>query len=1185
MNKLPNLYDVLTRIRILSFSGIVCVCVGFPLTGWPQFSSFKFENISTLNGLSQNTIVCIEQDKYGFMWFGTFNGLNRYDGYDFKVYSNDKSNPKSLSSSRITDMCSDTLCNLWILTIDEVYNRYNYETDDFDHFTLDQVPQQVIGKFKQRNEPQIFTYKNHRFRFFYNVDRIFTYTNLLTGDSTRSVINLNDPYGIRDNYLISLFIDKYHSLWVGSFSSGVYYADLQRKRFNHYIVPGGYAIENNIRSIYQDKDEKDVLWIGTRDQGVIVFNRNTKTILHHYKHDPLRTNSLVHDDIRKIYKDSKGFLWFGTKGGVDRFDPSTGRFYNILRGSGSDYRFYIFYIYEDHFGAIWIATFDGLHKYDEKTNSVIRFGEEDGVLVQNSLRFIYEDNSYNLWLGTEVGGLTMLRRKPDINNRERFESVRYMNDPSDDRSLSDNRLYSVCKDENGTMWFGTGAGLNKYNPSSGNFTVIGLKDGLPNDMILGILSDNMGHVWVSHKRGISKIDRQTSAVVNYSLRDGLQDNEFNEDAYFRNPGTGEMFFGGPKGFNGFFPDNIIENNIPPKLMITSLFINGEPVNINDTINERIILKRNLILTNEITLTNKEKSFSLVFAGLNFANPTNHKYAYMLEGFDNDWIEADAKMRRASYTNLAPGNYTFKVKACNSDGIWCEEPAVLRINVLPPFWMTWWFRLVFIILIMGMIGLIFYYRLNHLRKTNMLLENKVTQRTHELRESNEKITAQYQEIIDQNKVILQKNEEITAQAGLLEEQKSKIEKAYTELELYRENLEKLVEDRTRELLLAKEKAEESDRLKSSFLANISHEIRTPLNAIIGFSSMLGEKDVTDSDRDLYNSIIQNSSNNLLELISDILDISQIESGQLKLTYKPVLLKTVVNHINELFSVLMNRYDIDSAKNVVFKVNISNTLLETDVVTDAFRLEQVISNLVSNAIKFTHEGYIELGCTRLPNTDMLEFYVKDTGIGIKKEDQSVIFERFRKLEDDTSQTQRGTGLGLAISSQLVNLLGGTLHFRSKAGKGSTFYFTIPLTKAETPGISFRTKMQTGVIPDLSKYVILVAEDDISNFLYIEKLLKKTQARILHALNGKDVLDILQNNKKIKLILMDIKMPVMDGIESLHEIKKRNIQIPVIAQTAYAFSDEIERIKMVGFDDYITKPIVAADLYQVLTQLRTF
>lgn len=1168
-------------IRLLLLSGFVAAGAVLPRTGWSQFGGFKFENISAYNGLSQNTITSIAQDQYGFMWFGTFNGLNRYDGYDFRVYLMDRNNPRSLSSSRITDLFSDARGNLWIWTIDGI-DRYNYETDDFDHFTINQLSQQILEGFERRNRPQIFKYENHRFRFYYNQERTFTYTNLLTGDSTKDVVNLDDPYGIRDNYLISMFIDRYHSLWVGSFSSGVYYADLQRKKFNHYLLSGENTIINNIRAIHQYAYQKDTLWLGTRDQGLIEFDRRTKKILRHYQYDPLRKNSLVYNDIRKIFQDSKGFLWIGTKGGVDRFDPVTERFFNIMKGTGNDNRYYIFDIYEDHYGAIWIATFAGLHQYDDRTNSVIRYGEEEGVYADNSIRFIREDNQLNLWIGTEVGGLTMLKRKPVTGDKAAFVSVRFSNDPEDDNSLSNNRLYSVCKDIEGTMWFGSAAGLNRYNPAGNNFTVISKNNGLPDDMILGILSDQKGHIWVSHKRGISKINKQSLEVINYSLRDGLQDNEFNEDAYWMNPVTGEMFFGGPKGFNSFYADSIVENDILPVMMITDLIINGETVNINDTVNGKVLLKTNIFLTKEITLTPKEKSLSLVFAGLNYANPGNHKYAYMMEGFDLDWIYTDAKMRRASYTNLSPGSYTFKVKACNSDGMWSDNPAVLKIIVLPPFWMTWWFRLLLIVFIAGTAALFFYYRISHFRKLNIMLEEKVSRRTRELKESNEKITAQYQEIIDQNKVILHKNEEITSQAELLEEQKAKIEKAFSELDIYRNNLEQLVEERTKELLLAKEKAEESDRLKSSFLANLSHEIRTPLNAIIGFSSMLGEEELTDAERDLYNSIIRNGSNNLLELINDILDISQIEAGQLKIAQRPVLISTLADNVMGLYNLFMQRLDNTAAKKLKFRVNIDEELLHTEIITDPFRLEQIISNLISNAIKFTDQGTIEFGCTKMPGNKMLEFYVKDTGIGIKEEHQTIIFERFRKLEDDITQVRRGTGLGLAISSQLVSLLGGAISLNSVPGKGSVFYFTLPLVASEAPDKAVQTGIRSNAIPDLSHYNILVAEDDLSNFLYLEKLLKKTGAGILHANNGQEVLDILQQSDRVRLILMDIKMPVMDGIKSIREIKKKNIKVPVIAQTAYAFPDEIEKIRQEGFDNLITKPIVAENLYRILTQL---
>jgi CheY-like chemotaxis protein len=258
-----------------------------------------------------------------------------------------------------------------------------------------------------------------------------------------------------------------------------------------------------------------------------------------------------------------------------------------------------------------------------------------------------------------------------------------------------------------------------------------------------------------------------------------------------------------------------------------------------------------------------------------------------------------------------------------------------------------------------------------------------------------------------------------------------------------------------------------------------------------------------------------------------------------------------------------------------------LQKTEIITDKLRLQQILSNLVGNAIKFTEEGYIEVGCKKLPDDEMLEFYVKDTGIGIKEEHLHIIFERFRKIEDDKNQLHRGTGLGLAISYQLVNLLGGEMHLDSKIGEGSVFYFTIPLLRSKVIHGPIQANKPTENLPNLLNCHILVAEDDVSNYNYIEKLLKKAKAKVIHAVNGKQVLSILQTPNKINLILMDIKMPEMDGIEALHELRKMNIRIPVIAQTAYALANEVVKLKNEGFDDYISKPIDPVKFYLTISQ----
>jgi signal transduction histidine kinase len=415
-----------------------------------------------------------------------------------------------------------------------------------------------------------------------------------------------------------------------------------------------------------------------------------------------------------------------------------------------------------------------------------------------------------------------------------------------------------------------------------------------------------------------------------------------------------------------------------------------------------------------------------------------------------------------------------------------------------------------------------------------------------------------------------------QKELLEEQKNKIKTAFDELSKYRNKLEEIVEDRTRELIIAKDKAEESDRLKSSFLANLSHEIRTPLNAIIGFSSIIIEPNIAEDDRQKYNSIIQSSSNTLLSLINDIIDFSKIEAGHLDIILREVSLSKIISDIQEFFNIEIKKQYFGASKNLEFKINISKEIQSANFITDETRLKQILTNLVNNAIKFTNSGYIEVGCN-LIEEKTLGFFVKDTGIGIPKEYQKIIFQRFRKIENDNINLYRGAGLGLSISQHLVLLLGGDMRVESNYGSGSVFYFSIPFNQ----NIENKSTIHTipSSIPNLYNYSILVVEDDYASYSYLEKLLQKTNAKILHASNGKEAIIKYESNKNIQLILMDIKMPEMNGIEALIELKQKNIHIPVIAQTACAFYDDIKNINEAGFTDYLLKPIISNDLFKML------
>jgi len=368
-----------------------------------------------------------------------------------------------------------------------------------------------------------------------------------------------------------------------------------------------------------------------------------------------------------------------------------------------------------------------------------------------------------------------------------------------------------------------------------------------------------------------------------------------------------------------------------------------------------------------------------------------------------------------------------------------------------------------------------------------------------------------------------------------------------------------------LIKAKERAEESDRLKTAFLQNMSHEIRTPMNAIVGFSDLLSESDLEPETQKKYTSIITNSTNQLLSIVNNILAISIIETKQEQVNLRPVNLNQVLEELLIIYKTVV------SSRNLSINLNQELSDTESIIFTDKTKITQIFTNLLNNAFKFTHDGTIEFGY-RLLNEDLV-CYVKDSGIGIAPEMHVKIFERFVQANNTIQQNYGGAGLGLTVSKEFVDLLGGKIWIKSDLNKGSTIYFTIkyqPVNKSsEADSID--------LTPSQNPFTILIAEDEEFNYLYLEILLKRTKATLIHTLNGKETVETCKSNAGINLVLMDIKMPVMDGYTAARLIKEFRPNMPIIAQSAYAMEYEMSKFKGLTFDDYITKPINKEELYK--------
>lgn len=1211
--------------------------------------NIRFKHLTTNDGLSQNAILSMVQDKDGYLWFGTKDGLNKYDGYQFTVFQNEPGNATSISSNYITELFTDSSGKIWIGTDHGIVNCYSKATNTFQRIALPMAQSQSknnreISSITQDVSGAIWIGTNGN-----GVFKIPLQKDLSTLSGIKSY-NLSINESQKDaNRVSALHADNQGIVWIGS-EKGLFRMDSQTETFQAFPInikhPKAPGDTNDFLIASIAQADKNHLWLGTIS-GLVYFNTDTfshQAYLHEMsvfrygwgqinqiapdkkgnlwlatpdelmrfdtksktyqslKNDPLKSETISYNNVHSVCVDRTGIVWVGTTGmGIDYYDPKVNQFSLVNRKASSNSRISGFSIrsileqddryvwigsnvlyrwdrktdelksYEttslrpNDFGntgvwcmikssdhKLWFATIEGLFRYDPVTEKSRQyhydpnnkqglnerdlscvFEDSNGtiwIVTANCLSklmdtekglfehypyrsnlginvmsrtVVYEDENNNLYIGTK-GGLLV------FNTKKRTYHT-YQNIPDNTGTLSNNNVNTICPDIDNPkryLWIGTSGGLNLFDTQTKTFKNYTQKDGLPNNVIYGILADSQHNLWMSTNKGLSKFNLKTKKFRNYDVADGLQSNEFNTGAFFKSD-KGELFFGGIKGMNYFFPEQIRDNPFEPSIRIAGIKVYRESTSKNEETQISTLTTHSF---NEITFTHQDKMIVFDFTALDFSAPEKNKYAYKLENFNDNWIYLDDS-RTATFTNLPSGNYTLLVKGSNNDGVWNERGIALPIQVLPHWSATWWAFAIYTLLFLLLLYWIRNYEMKRIQlKNDLELEHKE---------------------IDTLKVL--------------------------------------------------------DQLKSRFFANISHEFRTPLTLIRGNAEKLMAELPKNSFRKEVE-MIDEQAKSLLKLINELLDISKLEAGKMFLCNSQ---QNIVLFLKNLF------FSVESfAESKKIQLNFISDEENIQALFDTDKMEKISMNLIYNALKFTPEnGEITLTVRKIENN--ISICICDTGIGISEDDLPNIFNRFYQADNSDTRQYEGTGIGLALAKELIELHEGKIKvYRNKelSGlEGTTFLIEIPIgavtsaNPSESPlemiekieKSNFATNTNVKSL-NFNQKVILLVEDNDPIRTFIKNQLEK-KYKIIEAENGSIGFE-LSKQFIPDVIISDVMMPVMDGISMVTELRKeeKTCHIPVIMLTGKATLED----KLIGLETgiaaYLTKPFSVKELQLIVSNL---